>query len=73
VIDEFDLSKLYDMSTPGEYRVTFSCKLPIKNLGDTSVIISGTSTATGPFSFTGKGYQPAPLLHSTHTLHQVAT
>jgi hypothetical protein len=40
VIDEFDLSKLYDMSTPGEYRVTFSCKLPIKNLGDTSVIIA---------------------------------
>jgi hypothetical protein len=34
IVDELQLNKLYVMSTPGEYHVAFSCKLPLKRLGD---------------------------------------
>jgi hypothetical protein len=37
--DQFDLNKLYYMSAPGEYRITFSCKLPQK-LGDRDFAIT---------------------------------
>jgi hypothetical protein len=40
VIDDFDLSKLYDMSTLGDYRITFSCRLPLKGLGDPTLIVA---------------------------------
>jgi hypothetical protein len=37
---EFELSKLYDMSTIGDYHITFSCKLPLKNIGDPRVVVA---------------------------------
>jgi hypothetical protein len=40
--DQFDLNKLYSMSTPGDYRVTFSCKLPQK-AGDPNFAITSNN------------------------------
>lgn len=44
---EFELNKLYDMSAPGEYRVTLSCKHPRKKVSDLApTIISNTIKMT---------------------------
>jgi hypothetical protein len=40
VVDEFDLGKLYDMATPGDYHITFSCKLPPNSPGDPAIIVA---------------------------------
>lgn len=37
---EFDLSKLYEMSASGEYTITFSCRLPLKERGDPRVAVT---------------------------------
>ena len=43
---KFDLSKLYDMSAIGDYHVTFSCKLPLKNSGDPRVAVTSNELTT---------------------------
>lgn len=40
----FELSKLYDMSLPGRYRITFSCKLPPKDGGINRVTLRSNET-----------------------------
>lgn len=42
---EFELNKLYEMSTPGVYHVTFSCKLPIQKITDPRIRISSNEIA----------------------------
>lgn len=39
-VDEFELDKLYQMSAPGEYHITFSCKLPAHYRGDPKVTVT---------------------------------
>jgi hypothetical protein len=40
VTNDFELHKLYTMSVPGEYHVTFSCKIPVKKIGEPLLVIT---------------------------------
>ena len=40
-----ELNKLFQMTAPGEYRITFSCKEPLKKLGDPDVTITSNELA----------------------------
>lgn len=39
-IREVELNKLYYMTTPGDYRVVFSCKVPLKKPGDPHITVT---------------------------------
>jgi hypothetical protein len=39
VLDQFELNRLYHMSTPGTYHIQFSCKLPLRYRGDPFVSV----------------------------------
>ena len=38
-ITVYEINKLYDMSTPGEYRIIFSCRQPLRQQSDPTVHI----------------------------------
>lgn len=39
-VAEYEINKLYDMSAPGEYRITFSCRQPLRERGDPATTIT---------------------------------
>ena len=39
-VHELELNKVFDMTVPGDYRVTFSCKQPLRSAGDPSVVVT---------------------------------
>ena len=40
IVREVELNKIFDMSVPGDYRATFSCRQPLRDFGDTSVVVT---------------------------------